>query len=126
MAKTLRVGMIGYRFMGKAHSNAWRQVNHFFPDLPAKVEMHTLCGRTKDATAVLDALEMMDGDKIELSDYVARLEGVLKKEPNPRKRIVFIVAEDGSNYGALVHLFDGAKQAGADTLGLMTDDLDKK
>ena len=44
MAKTLRVGMIGYRFMGKAHSNAWRQAPHFFP-LKANVEMHTICGR---------------------------------------------------------------------------------
>ena len=48
--KVLRVGMVGYNFMGKAHSNAWRQVNHFFPDLPAKVEMHTLCGRNVEAT----------------------------------------------------------------------------
>lgn len=68
----------------------------------------------------------LNGDKIELNDYVPRLEAVLKKEPNPRKRIVFVLAEDGANYGALVRLFDGAKQAGADTLGLMTDDLDKK
>ena len=44
MAKTLRVGMIGYRFMGKAHSNAWRQAPHFFP-LKADVELHTICGR---------------------------------------------------------------------------------
>lgn len=44
MAKTLRVGMIGYRFMGKAHSNAWRQAPRFFP-LKAHVEMHTICGR---------------------------------------------------------------------------------
>ena len=46
MARTLRVGMIGYGFMGKAHSNAWRQVSHFFP-LKAKVEMHTICGRDR-------------------------------------------------------------------------------
>src|SRR6266487_1505549 len=46
MAKTLRVGMIGYGFMGKAHSNAWRQAPHFFP-LKAKVEMHTICGRDR-------------------------------------------------------------------------------
>ncbi|MBI5773144.1 MAG: Gfo/Idh/MocA family oxidoreductase [Verrucomicrobia bacterium] len=45
MIKTLRVGMIGYRFMGKAHSNAWRQVNRFFPELPARVELATICGR---------------------------------------------------------------------------------
>ena len=44
MAKTLRVGMVGYGFMGKAHSNAWRQVSHFFP-LKAHVELHTVCGR---------------------------------------------------------------------------------
>ncbi|MSU60139.1 MAG: Gfo/Idh/MocA family oxidoreductase [Pedosphaera sp.] len=46
MAKTLRVGMIGYGFMGRAHSNAWRQVSHFFP-LKARVEMHTICGRDR-------------------------------------------------------------------------------
>jgi predicted dehydrogenase len=48
MAKTLRVGMVGYGFMGKAHSNAWRQAPYFFP-LKAKVELHTLCGRTPAA-----------------------------------------------------------------------------
>lgn len=48
MAKTLRVGMIGYRFMGKAHSNAWRQAPRFFP-LKAHVELHTLCGRDRAA-----------------------------------------------------------------------------
>ena len=37
--------MIGYRFMGKAHSNAWRQAPRFFP-LKAHVEMHTICGRS--------------------------------------------------------------------------------
>ena len=49
MAKTLRVGMVGYGFMGKAHSNAWRQAPHFFP-LKAGIELHTICGR--DAAGV--------------------------------------------------------------------------
>jgi predicted dehydrogenase len=40
--------MIGYRFMGKAHSNAWRQAPHFFP-LKAGVELHTICGRDPKA-----------------------------------------------------------------------------
>jgi predicted dehydrogenase len=44
MAKTFRVGLIGYRFMGRAHSNAWRQVPRFF-NLKANVELHTICGR---------------------------------------------------------------------------------
>jgi biopolymer transport protein TolR len=68
----------------------------------------------------------VNGDKIEQDKYVERLQGTLMKEPNPRKRIVFVLAEDGASYGTLVHLFDGARVAGADTLGLMTDDIDKK
>jgi predicted dehydrogenase len=43
--KTLNVGMIGYKFMGKAHSNAYRQVGRFFPDLEATPVMKALCGR---------------------------------------------------------------------------------
>ena len=31
MAKPLRVGMIGYGFMGRAHSNAYKRLNDFFP-----------------------------------------------------------------------------------------------
>lgn len=48
----LAVGLIGHRFMGKAHSNAWRQAPRFF-DLPAEVRMKTICGR--DARAVKKA-----------------------------------------------------------------------
>ena len=33
MTKTLNVGMIGYGFMAKAHSNAYRKVGYFFPEL---------------------------------------------------------------------------------------------
>ncbi len=44
--KKLNVGLIGYQFMGKAHSNAYRQAGHFF-DLPAEIGMHTICGRTE-------------------------------------------------------------------------------
>ena len=40
--------MIGYGFMGKAHSNAWRQAPHFLP-LKAHVELHTICGRDSHA-----------------------------------------------------------------------------
>jgi len=44
--KTLNVGMIGYKFMGKTHSNAWRQVDKFFP-VSAQPVLHTICGRDK-------------------------------------------------------------------------------
>ena len=45
---TLSVGLIGYQFMGKAHSNAWRQAPRFL-DLPAEVRMKTICGRNRAA-----------------------------------------------------------------------------
>jgi predicted dehydrogenase len=44
--KTLRVGMIGYKFMGRTHSNAWRQVDKFFP-VSARPVLHTICGRNR-------------------------------------------------------------------------------
>ena len=39
----LNVAILGYRFMGKAHSNAYRQVSHFFPG-KLKFRMKVLCG----------------------------------------------------------------------------------
>ena len=49
--RPLGVAMIGYAFMGKAHSNAWRNVASFF-DVPA-FEQKVLVGR--DAGAVAEA-----------------------------------------------------------------------
>jgi len=45
----LGVAAIGYAFMGKAHSNAWRNVSSFF-DVPA-FEQKVLVGRDADAVA---------------------------------------------------------------------------
>jgi predicted dehydrogenase len=78
MAKTLRVGMIGYGFMGKAHSNAWRQAPRFFP-LKAHVAMHTVCGRQAAAVQAVrshlgwenashDWLEVVESPLIEVVD----------------------------------------------------------
>src|SRR3954452_6014884 len=46
----LRVAMVGYAFMGAAHSQAWRNAHRFF-DLPATPEPAVLCGRDADAVA---------------------------------------------------------------------------
>jgi predicted dehydrogenase len=52
MTKTIGVGLVGYKFMGRAHSNAYRQVATFFPDVALKPDMAAVCGR--DAAAVQD------------------------------------------------------------------------
>jgi predicted dehydrogenase len=47
MAKELRVGLIGYGFMGRAHSNAYRQVSQFF-DLEYRPVLKAACARSAD------------------------------------------------------------------------------
>ena len=48
MAKRkLNVAMIGYDFMGRAHSNAWRQVGRFFQDAPFDPVLKVVVGRTE-------------------------------------------------------------------------------
>jgi len=45
--KPLNVGMIGYGFMGRAHSNAYLRVNNFF-DLQHQVVLKAACARNAD------------------------------------------------------------------------------
>ncbi|HEY0403274.1 MAG TPA: Gfo/Idh/MocA family oxidoreductase, partial [Blastococcus sp.] len=47
---TLGVGLIGYAFMGAAHSQAWRTAPHFF-DLPLRPQLTVLAGRNTAAVA---------------------------------------------------------------------------
>lgn len=50
----LSVAMIGSKFMGRAHSNAWSQAGKFF-DLPMKIRMHAVCARDAKATRAFAA-----------------------------------------------------------------------
>ena len=45
--KTLNVGMIGYGFMGRAHSNAYRKVGSFF-DVSRQPVLKAACGRNEE------------------------------------------------------------------------------
>ncbi|MBA2271465.1 MAG: Gfo/Idh/MocA family oxidoreductase [Chthoniobacterales bacterium] len=78
--RTLSVGLIGYNFMGKAHSNAWRQAPRF-SQLPADVRMKTICGRDVGAVktaavqlgwenAVTDWREVVEDPDIDVIDIV--------------------------------------------------------
>jgi predicted dehydrogenase len=46
--KELRIAIIGCNFMGKAHSNAWRQASRFFP-LPLQPVLQVACARHEAA-----------------------------------------------------------------------------
>jgi predicted dehydrogenase len=45
--KPLRIGLIGYGFMGRTHSNAFRKVSNFF-DLKHEPQLAAVCARNKD------------------------------------------------------------------------------
>jgi predicted dehydrogenase len=74
----LRVGMVGYAFMGAAHSQAWRTVNHAF-DLPLSAQLSVVVGRSEEGVAAAaaklgwashatDWRSLLDRDDIDLID----------------------------------------------------------
>jgi len=46
MSRSLPVALIGQKFMGRAHSNAWAQAARFF-ELPLRPELALVCGRDR-------------------------------------------------------------------------------
>jgi predicted dehydrogenase len=63
--------MVGYAFMGKAHSQAWRTVNSFF-DLPLRVRMTAICGRNADAVEAAAAQLGWESTTTDWRELVAR------------------------------------------------------
>jgi predicted dehydrogenase len=54
MTPFIGVGMVGYAFMGRVHSQAWRSAGAFF-DLPVTPSMAVLAGRSPEATTAAAA-----------------------------------------------------------------------
>jgi len=74
----LRVGMVGYAFMGAAHSQGWRTAGRVF-DLPRRPVLAAICGRDADAvrraadkhgweSAETDWRALIERDDIDLVD----------------------------------------------------------
>jgi len=45
---TLGVGMLGYAFMGKAHTNAYKTLDYIYTPPPARARLVTIAGRSKE------------------------------------------------------------------------------
>jgi len=78
MKKKLNVGLIGYGFMGRTHSNAYCKVNHFF-DLPYEPSLQVVCGLEEDKAKAFaeqwgyqsyttDWRKVVEDDRIDLVD----------------------------------------------------------
>ena len=48
MTKPLRIGMIGYGFMGRTHTNGYKRVGDFFPELEYRPVLQAACARSED------------------------------------------------------------------------------
>ncbi len=46
--KVLRIGLIGGGFMGRTHSNGYKRVSDFFPELEYRPELKAVCSRRED------------------------------------------------------------------------------
>jgi myo-inositol 2-dehydrogenase/D-chiro-inositol 1-dehydrogenase len=63
--RKLNIGMVGYGFMGRTHSNAFSQVKHFF-DLPFEPVLKTVCARN---TSRAEAFQAKWGYESVVSDW---------------------------------------------------------
>jgi predicted dehydrogenase len=72
MAGTIGVGLVGYKFMGRAHSNAYRQVAAFFPDVALRPLMSAVCGRDEAAVRQFAAQFGWEGCETDWQKLVAR------------------------------------------------------
>ncbi|MEV0167141.1 Gfo/Idh/MocA family protein [Nonomuraea fuscirosea] len=68
---TIGVGMVGYAFMGRVHSQAWRSVGAFF-DLPLAPRMAVLSGRSKERTEAAAAQLGWDDVETDWRELVKR------------------------------------------------------
>lgn len=77
----VRIAMVGYKFMGKAHSHAFHDIPMFFPAAPRPV-LKAICGRNESAVrqaaarfgweeAVTDWRALVERDDIDLIDINA-------------------------------------------------------
>jgi predicted dehydrogenase len=78
MAKNINIGLVGTQFMGRAHSNAYLDVNHYF-DLPLNPVMKAVCDINENnlppfmkqfgwSDSEVDYMKLIDREDIDLID----------------------------------------------------------
>jgi len=122
--KTVNVAIIGTKFMGKAHSNAWSSVNQFF-DLDIRPVMKVACGQDEKGTkdfamnwgweeAVTDWKKVVEREDIDIIDICT--------PTYLHKDIVIAAAKNGKqifcekpialNYAEAKEMYEVAHEAG--------------
>jgi biopolymer transport protein ExbD len=66
----------------------------------------------------------INSEKVSAEEYVEKLKHAVAAKAKG-ERLVFFTAEDDTNYGKLVGALDGARQAGAEILGMATAKMEQ-
>ena len=78
--KPLNIGLVGYGFMGRTHTNGYKRVNDFFPDLGHRPVLKAICARNEERRAAFaeqwgfestesDWRELVKRDGVEMKYY---------------------------------------------------------
>lgn len=70
--KELRIGMIGYGFMGRTHTNGYKRVGDFFPELGYKPVLKAVCARTEEKVQAFADQWGYESIETDWRDVVAR------------------------------------------------------
>ena len=71
MAKPLNIGLIGYGFMGRTHSNAYKRVNDFF-DLEYRPILKAVCGRDAEKVGAFASQWQYESVETDWKTLIAR------------------------------------------------------
>lgn len=123
--REIGVGMLGYAFMGKAHSNAYIKMPVFFYPPPAKPRLAVICGRNRRAVedaakrygysrAVTDWHEVVKDPEVELVDN--GLPNNLHRDPcvEAAENGKHVICEKplATSYAAAKEMYEAARKAG--------------
>lgn len=109
------IGLVGYKFMGRAHSNAWRQVASFF-DVDPTPRRVAICGRDEQATQEAAATLGWEGYETDYHKLVQRDDIQLVDVSTPgytHREIVLAALEAGKHVlceKPLANTLDEARQ----------------
>ena len=122
--KTLNVGIIGYKFMGKAHSNAWIKAPRFF-DLDVQPVMKVACGRHAEPLAEFarrwgweqtctDWKELVARDDIDIVDVAApqNLHHDIAMAAAKAGKHIFCEKPQAMSYAQAKEMYETAEKAG--------------
>ena len=70
--KEIRIGMIGYGFMARTHTNGYRKVGNFFPELTYQPKLKAVCGRTKEKVEAFSKQWGYESIETDWKDLIAR------------------------------------------------------